>query len=394
MKKNHLRKQLLQHDSFLRWKLLDDPKAKEYWENYMKENPEIVHEVNEADEILKTVVRFNDYALTEQESLAITQAIQDRLLLKRKKKRLKIVFEAVIAAACIVLFLLMNPFSSKHKEDTTHTFMVENLQDSIDSKNIQMIIAGEECLQFEEDADITYDLSGNILVTNEKRETAKIAQKNKTSVTFNKLIVPKGRRSSLLLADGTKIWVNSGTTVEFPNVFEGDKREIKVDGEIYIEVEKDPMRPFYVNTSDISVMVLGTRFNVSSYKEDNFSNVVLVEGKVEVAYEYEKYTLYPDQLAVVQNKSVDIKEVNVYDYISWKDGLLRLNSEPLPLILKRLSRYYDLPILFDEAVSEMKCTGKLVLFDDIDKVLEAISNTLPIGFDINEHNNEIRIYKK
>ena len=393
MKKNHLRKQLLKHDSFLRWKLLDDPDAKQHWENYMRENPEIIQEVNEADNILKTIVCFNDYALTEQESFAISQAIRERLHLKRKKKIFKIIYQGLVAAACIVLFLLINPFSPKPKENVSGTFIVENMQDSIDSKSIQMIIGNEEHLRFEEDADITYDSSGNIIVTNERKETAKIAQK-KTSVTINKLIVPKGRRSSLLLADGTKIWVNSGTTVEFPNVFEGDKREINVDGEIYIEVEKDPQKPFYVNTSELSVIVLGTRFNISCYKEDDFNNVVLVEGKVEVAYEDEKYTLYPDQLACMHNKSVEIKKVNVYDYISWKDGLLQFNSESLPLILKRLSRYYDFPILIDDEVSGMKCTGKLVLFDDIAKVLETISNTVPIGFEMNEQNREIQIYKK
>ncbi|MDR2917996.1 MAG: FecR domain-containing protein [Tannerella sp.] len=393
MKKDHTGKQLLQQDSFLRWKLLDDSDAKAYWENYIKENPGVKVHVEEAEEILKTVVRFNDYTLTEQESLAISQAIQERLHQKRKKKVLKIIFPLSVAAACLALIVWMNPFAAKDNGNIASMFIAENQQDSIDSKNIRMIIGEEEYLQFEEDADIKYDSSGRMIHADEKPVETKPTPSNIASATLNKLIVPKGRRSSLLLADGTKIWVNSGTTVEFPNVFNEDKREIKVDGEIYIEVAKDAGKPFYVNTPELSVIVLGTRFNISSYKEDRFSNVALVEGKVEIAYEHEKYTLYPDQLASVQDKNVEIKQVNVYDYISWKDGLLQFNSEPLPVILKRISRYYDVSITAGEEINDMKCTGKLVLFDDMEKVLETIANVVPIRFEVN-HENKILINKK
>lgn len=387
-------KQLLENDSFLRWKLFDAPADKLYWENYIKEHPEIAASVAEAETIAKNVIRFNDYTLTEQESLFISQAIQNRLQQKKKKKRVKVIIHISAIAACLSLFVLLFPFSGKENENASTAFISGTEQGVIeDSKDIQMIIGDEECLHFEEDADITYDPTGSIIITNEQKETTKVAPKNAESVILNKLIVPKGKRSSLLLADGTKIWINSGTTVEFPNVFNGDKREIKADGEIYIEVAKDLEKPFFVNTSDLSVKVLGTRFNISSYKDDDFSNVILVEGKVEIAYEHEKYMLYPDQLASMRNQNVEIKSVNVYDYISWKDGLLQFNSEPLTLILKRLSRYYDISILYGEEIGEMKCTGKLVLFDDILQVLETISNTVPIRFEV-DSNHEILINKK
>lgn len=393
MKENFTSRQLLHHDSFLRWKLLDDPDAKSYWENYIKENPDISIEVDEAENILKTVVRFNDYALTEQEACAISQAVQFRLIREKKKKRLKIAFQTLILAACIALAVFFNPFAGEEKKNEPVSYTSQNYPVNVDSKNIQMIIGGEECINFEEDADIKYDSSGNILAVNQKQERKEVSLKNKPSATINKLIVPKGRRSSLLLADGTKIWVNSGTTVEFPTVFEGNKREIKIDGEIYIEVAKDSEKPFLVNTSGPSVHVLGTRFNISSYHEDDFSNVVLVEGKVEILYEQKKMMLYPDQIASMQGENIEIKQVNVYDYISWKDGLLQFTSESLPLILKRLSRYYDVSITSDEDVAEMKCTGKLVLFDEIERVLGIISNTVPIGFKIDDQEN-ILIYKK
>lgn len=393
--KTHLHytnKELLRNDSFLRWKLFESPEDKIRWEEYVRETPEMSSRIAETEQIIRTIVRLNDYTLTEGESLSISQAIQERLQ-KRRRKKIRL-WSSSVAAACVILsFFVLFPFSKE--EEQPETIPVAEVLTNVkteESKNIQIIIDEKESVCFDRNTDIKYDEAGDIIVLDENEEVTKIETKDK-SIRKNKLIVPKGKRSSLALSDGTKVWINSGSTLEFPHTFAEDKREIFVEGEIYIEVAKEEDRPFFVNTSDVSVKVLGTRFNISSYGEDSFSNVVLVEGKVEVSCENEKIILNPDQLVVLKNNNMEVKTVNVYDYISWKDGLLQFKSEPLSLILTRISRYYDVNISYEESIQQLTCTGKLVLFDDIGQVMRTITNTAPVRFEI-KNETEISISKK
>lgn len=385
-------KELLQNDSFLRWKLFQSEDDRIFWEKYLQENPEMSGRIEEAGGIARTIIRLNHYSLTEDESLLISQTIQNRLQRQQRRKKISLLVTSVAAACAVIFFFLTLPFPKEEGEKNTELIVQSQPEKAEETKDILMIIDDNESLRLEQNADIKYDEAGNIVVLNENKEVTRIETKDKT-IRKNKLIVPKGRHSSLVLADGTKVWINSGSTIEFPHSFESGRREITVDGEIYIEVARDENRPFFVNTTEVSVKVLGTRFNISSYKEDAFSNVVLVEGKVEVSYENEKIILKPDQLALLKDKDIEVKTVNVYDYISWKDGLLQFNQESLSLILTRISRYYDVNISYSENMQDLTCTGKLVLFDDISQVLKTIANTVPIRFEIiNDH--EILISKK
>lgn len=386
-------KELLQNDSFLRWKLLRTPEDQLFWENYVRENPQIEESIKEADRIIKTV-RLNNYMLSEREAQSIFLSVQNRI---QRKKKIKTFCLSLSAVACILLSLLyIDPFISKDILPAPD-IVSGILTIPEDEKEIRMITGEGNSLVLEQDADIRYDNEGNIIISGESQEITNLKQETE-AVQWNKLIVPKGRRSSLTLADGSRIWINSGSIVEFPNIFEGGKREIKLEGEIYIEVAKDQEKPFYVNTADISVRVLGTRFNISSYNissyiEDQHSEVVLVEGQVEIVAGKESILLAPDQLASVKNEKIEVKNVNVYDYISWKDGVLRFVSEPLGKILKRLSRYYDIPLSYDSEIENMKCSGKLVLFDDLTDVLMTITNTNPVRFELKTE-KEIHISKK
>ena len=104
-----------------------------------------------------------------------------------------------------------------------------------------------------------------------------------TEGELNKLVVSYGKRARITLCDGTKIWANAGTVLLYPTYFEDKKREIYVDGEIYIDVTPNPEKPFIIKTSDMGIKVLGTSFNVSAYRDDAEKSIVLVTGKVEVA---------------------------------------------------------------------------------------------------------------
>jgi len=246
-----------------------------------------------------------------------------------------------------------------------------------------------------EDADISWTKEDEIEV-NGRSSNSTYKSRIDADVTYSTLLVPYGKRSFLTLRDGTKVWINSGTEVRFPVNMEGKERSIYVDGEIYIEVAKDKERPFYVHTSGFDVRVYGTKFNVTSYKADEEKSVVLVEGSVSVCSKEEtkekeakEIFLHPDQMYHTTNRGPMITHVNALQYITWKDGIWQFTSESLESIALRLSRYYGVDIHCDEKTAVKSCTGKLILFDDVDKTLRIIEEIFGVRYETNQ--NEIII---
>lgn len=324
----------------------------------------------------------NIQKLSSDEKREMLLSIQKKVREKRRQKRLYL-YLSVSSIACVaMLAVLIKPFQSEPSV-SAEDILTTVADIPVDEKDIQLILSNNKTITFEKDADIKYDDKEGITVDTGDNQirASKVAQ---DKFALNTLIVPKGKRSSLTLADGSKVWVNSGTTLKFPSQFKSAKREIWVDGEIYIDVVSNKDCPFLVNTSSMVIDVVGTQFNVSSYQEDAECAVVLVEGRVNVTMDTGKTSLLPNQMLSVAMNNATVKEVDVSNYTSWKDGYLQFASEPLTHIMKRLSRYYNIPIQCSESSSALVCSGKLILFDNLDAVLETISNTLPIDFSFEE----------
>lgn len=324
-------------------------------------------------------LRNNTQKLSQEEKQDIFERIQKDIEKRNRQRRFRIYLTAS-AVACIALLLILLPPLLSGESERVHQTLIAAADSSLASqKDIQLVLANNKTITFEGDADIKYDKKGKI-TTNAGVEQIKVSKTSTEEPVLNTLIVPKGKRSSLILADGSKVWVNSGSTLKFPTTFNADTREIWVNGEIYIEVKKNEALPFHVNTSHMKIHVVGTRFNVTAYAEDAEHSVVLVEGCVDVSIEKEKARLLPNQILSVLKDQISVRKTDVNNYISWKDGYLQFASEPLSNVLKRLSRYYDRPIDCEDNIADLKCNGKLVLFENIEEVLKTIYNTIPINY--------------
>lgn len=207
---------------------------------------------------------------------------------------------------------------------------------------------------------------------------------------YNTVIVPYGKRTLITLSEGTKVWLNSGSKLIFPAVFSENKREVYIDGEAVFEVTHSETNPFYVQTRDFDIKVLGTVFNVSSYSDDKNSSTVLQKGKIELSYKgnsiftKEKLTILPSTMAVYNpdENNFTKEKVNPQDYMSWHDGYLVFNNEKLINILKRLSRYYNVDILLTDAkIQNETFSGKLDLKGSPSKVLDIIAKTTPFIYE-------------
>lgn len=158
-----------------------------------------------------------------------------------------------------------------------------------------------------------------------------------------KIYSPAGTRTEFHLPDGTEGWLNSCSSISYPLTF-GKSRRVSVEGEAWLHVAKKEGRDFIVNTKDMAVKVLGTKFNVSSYPEDTFSEVILEEGKVAVLDKYGETLseLKPDERLVVNNDRTFTKEmIDARRYTSWKEGMLIFKNEPMWRIAEKLSQRYN-----------------------------------------------------
>ncbi|MDD4193402.1 MAG: FecR domain-containing protein [Mangrovibacterium sp.] len=204
---------------------------------------------------------------------------------------------------------------------------------------------------------------------------------------------PFGARTSLLLPDGSTVWLNSGSEISYPRSF-GKIREIMLKGEMYLEVEKNG-KPFVVKTDFGEVAVLGTKFNVSSYTGEPFSTT-LVEGSVAVKDKAnsDEILLKPGFQYASQNGKYSIKEVPVNAYTSWKDGKMIFRREPFEIVAKRLERWFNVTIeLKGESIKNLWYTGAIEM-ESFSEVLELIKNTTPIAYSFNPNTRVLTISKK
>lgn len=381
-------KELLEDSSFLRWRLFPTEEDELFWQDYIETHPDSEENITEAVRIMESL-RINDYELPQKEKMDMLDIIKERGNKEQRTRKIKLYSICAAIASTIILVILVNLDKFQSSIFPIKQEMV-SADTILNNKDIQLVLANQERITFQKNTNIQYNEDGEVIVSNGNQNILKRKIQSKTSA-LNKLIVPKGKQSSIVLADGTKIWINAGSVLEFPSLFSGNKREIQVTGEAYIEVTKNKQKPFIVNTPRLSVRVLGTSFNVSAYNDEQTHSVVLVEGKVEVDMNGRTAYLSPNQMLSMTNNIFKTERVDVCDYTSWKDGLYQFSSQQLSQIMICLSRYYDIDIECEHDIQNLKCTGKLVLFDDIEDVLQTISTTIPIKY--NMKNNKVTITK-
>jgi len=207
-------------------------------------------------------------------------------------------------------------------------------------------------------------------------------ESNISEVVFNLLTVPRGGQFHLVLSDGTEVWLNSESQLKYPvNFIKGQARQIElVYGEGYFDVspstEHDGSK-FIVFNQFQEIEVLGTEFNIKAYKEETTIYTTLVEGKVAISTASTKNVLEPSQQASLNlnDDSIDIDTVNVYNEISWKEGVFSFRRKPLVEIMKVLSRWYDIDVNFESPKLEKALfNGALGKDQNIEDILNTIKN--------------------
>jgi hypothetical protein len=369
----------LQDDFFIGSILNPDKASDDFWDEKNRSGNLNKQEYEMAQQIMDFLQIAPDL-ITQEEKHTLWEEIEvvNKTYLK-KGNRFRLYFSAAMGIAASLLLLFVFNRQNKSEMPSKALFAsIENVKaPETPVTDIQLVVANDKTIDLEgEDAEITYDEEG--IAINKQGTGIKHETKISENPVFNQLIVPQGKRSMLAFAEGSKMWVNAGTRVVYPAVFDKEKREIYVDGEIFLEVSSNEEWPFIVKTKKVEIEVLGTSFNVTAYEKDSAQQIVLVSGSLKVHADKQETILIPNQMYSYLNNISQVKTVNVENYTSWKSGIYTYDSEFLSVILRRLSHYYGQEIICSPQVATLKCSGKLDLKDNLQLVLTGIAKTAPI----------------
>ena len=208
---------------------------------------------------------------------------------------------------------------------------------------------------------------------------------DKRSSDFNTIETARGKQFSLVLEDGTKVWLNAASSIHFPVVFDDAERRVDITGEAYFEVAKNKNRPFRVAVNGTVVEVLGTHFNINSYSDEASVNTTLLEGAVKISNANQTVLLSPGQQAQVtqQGNIKKLLSVNTSEVVAWKDNNFSFNNTDLKMLMRQLSRWYDVEVIYkDENGEQVRFNGDISRSVSLSNVLRMLELTGEVNFTI------------
>lgn len=227
---------------------------------------------------------------------------------------------------------------------------------------------------------IVLDSVGNGVLANQNNTT--VSKKNgrlvykagkDAQVVFNTMTTPRARQYNLELSDGTKVWLNASSSITFPTSFAANERKVILTGEAYFEVAKDK-RPFRVAVNGMQVNVLGTHFNINAYDDEASVNTTLLEGSVLITEKAKKVLLKPGQQAQKQKSgAITVNDnVNLEEVMGWKNGVFYFENANLQTVLRQLSRWYDVDVVFERGIPARTFEGEIQRNLQLSQVLKIL----------------------
>ena len=311
------------------------------------------------------------------------KAINDQI---SGKKKIRTWWVASVAAVFLISFL----FYFYHNNSRNTIVQSEQLSDIKPGRNKAILILDDGTEYSLSDSTSLSLNEGGTAIKKEGTQIRYLSEFSKDhfpeNIKYNTLKVPRGGEFYIVLSDSTKIWLNSETYLKYPVEFLSDERIVSLEGEAYFEVAHSG-KPFKVFTGEQVVEVMGTSFNISSYKEDSLTYTTLIEGKVKVFLKDKpeiNQTLLPNFQSYLykSEQMISVREVDPFPFIAWKQGRFYFKQEPLSEIVHTLSRWYDIDIKIEnEKIRNIKFTGNIKRYDNLENILALIKETNEISYE-------------
>ena len=289
-----------------------------------------------------------------------------------------------IAAVLILVFVLVRPWKyngnmQEFVKETQHIIPPGSSMAILKLADGRMIEIGKQPLKLK-------DTQGSMVKYENGRLSYSSGKETTITEAYNELVVPVGGECHVLLDDGTEVWLNADSKLKYPIAFSGESREVILSGEAYFDVKKDA-RPFVVSLECGDITVLGTSFGVSAYP--GYPNyTTLVRGSVRfTSLRREQIVLTPGEQAIVDiSGTLEKRNVDVEEFVGWKDGMFIFKDKPLAEIMKILERWYGVNVIFqDERLKELEYTGSLERYDSINTFLQLLEKLKEIRYEIKKN---------
>lgn len=321
-----------------------------------------------------------------------------QLQVKKRQRRRR--FQVISIAASLTVLIALGILYQNSEIITAKKNSLSNIKEAEESlKHIQITLpdGSQQLIDKKSTRSLTTKIGEVVASKTDNVLTFGDAKNTIVDTSITRIDIPYGQKFKLKLSDGTLVWLNSGTSLKFPQTFssKADTRRVEVIGEAYFEVAKDREKPFIVHTPSVDVKVLGTHFNISSYPNDSRTETTLMEGEVNVYRSSEKnpIKLSPNQQAVLKktDQSFEINKVLANDFNSWIDNILIVDGLSFLELKKKLERRYNVTIVCEiEALLDNRYRGE---FEDesLTEILKTIA--LSSDFDFEIKGKQVRIYQ-
>lgn len=333
---------------------------------------------------------FNVYYTGEKQRQVDVEEAWNEFLIYAGKSRNRLHLRmriAIVAAIIFPVFILAAVFwlpleEERQVEVTPNTSLLPG-----NTKAVLLTFAGEK-VGLSDTTDVVRMIRTLSNSQNEVAAREKIVPREEAK--YNTIIVPRGGEFRLTLADGTDVVINSDSRFRFPDRFTGIEREVFLTGEAFFEVAKDSLHPFVVGVRESNVRVLGTSFNVKGYSDDDYIQTTLVDGQVafQANHDAEIKEMRPGQQVTYDRETGEcvFRDVNTDVYTAWVKGMWVLEGVRLEEIMKQLSRWYDVGVFYQNPkAKDLVFTGDLERYENCEIILNMISLTTDVKFEIKEH---------
>lgn len=360
-----------------------------FWKDYLQINPQQSIEVEKARNILLAI-----HAPKEKISDDIKNRIWQNIQLATSARRIKMSWKKywIPAAAAAILITAGAFYFSLEKNNKD---ALAGIDAKTQLKNDVAPGGNKAVLTLSDGTTIVLDSAQKGTLANQgnarivKLDDGKLAyqkQNSKESETqINTITTPRGGQYQLELADGSHVWLNAASSITFPTLFTGNKREVSITGEVYFEVAHNAQMPFRVKISDMEVQVLGTHFNIDAYADDGVTNTTLLEGSIKVIKRNESVIIKPGEQAQVRSSTntITVKKVaDIESVIAWKNGKFIFQDEGIQSIMRKLERWYDIYPDYQQHVTDEKFVGIISRDVNLSQILAMLEKTGVVKFSI------------
>jgi len=308
-----------------------------------------------------------------------------------------------IAAAAVIILLLSDNHSIKQITKTeTHQQFKNDIAPG-GNRAILTLANGQQII-LDSAANGNLAQQGNIKII--KLDNGRLAYKTLNEkpgeVLYNTISTPRGGQYILVLADGSKVWLNAASSLRFPTSFTGKERNVELTGEGYFEVAHNAAMPFHVKSGDMTVEVLGTHFDINAYNDESVIKTTLLEGSVKVSKGAASKMIRPGEQAQIENHGnplipkIMVQTTDVDAAIAWENGRFIFQGNNIQSVMRQLARWYDVEVSYQENVTDEKFVGVInrSRYENISQILEMLEKTRTVSFTINGRNITVMPFKK